>query len=99
MSSFKRRQQKYVKKPYRVRNWAEYEAGLRSRGSLTVWLGVDEVNAGTIPGWNAPVRRNRKRGRQRKYSRLAIETAVRIGPSTIFRRARPRDFCGLCSPC
>jgi hypothetical protein len=38
MSSFKRRQPKYVKKPYRVGNWAEYEAGLRRRGSLTVWL-------------------------------------------------------------
>jgi hypothetical protein len=78
-SSFKGRQQKYAKKPYRARNWAAYEAGLRSRGSLTVWLGVDEVTAGTIPGWNAPVRRNRKRGRQRKCSRLAIETALRIG--------------------
>ena len=35
--------------------------------------------AGTPPGWNAPVPRNRKRGRQRKYSRLAIETSLRIG--------------------
>lgn len=48
MTNFKRRQQKHVKKPYRVRNWAEYEAGLRNRGSLTVWLEVDAVR-GTIP--------------------------------------------------
>ena len=78
MTSFKRQQQKYVKKPYRVRNWAEYEARLRNRGSLTVWLEVDAVS-GTIPGWDAPVPRRRKRGRQEKYSNLAIETAVRIG--------------------
>ena len=36
MSIFKRTQRKYVKKAYRVRNWREYEAGLRNRGSLTV---------------------------------------------------------------
>ena len=56
MTSFKRQQQKYVKKPYRVRNWSEYEAGLRSRGSLTVWIEIDAVSC-TIPGWDAPVPR------------------------------------------
>ncbi len=35
MSIFKRTQRKYVKNAYRVRNWREYEAGLRNRGSLT----------------------------------------------------------------
>jgi len=78
MTSFKRQQQKHVKKPYRVRNWAEYEAGLRNRGSLTVWLEVDAVS-GTIPGWNAPIPTRRKRGRRKKYSNQAIETALRIG--------------------
>jgi hypothetical protein len=43
MSSFKGRQQKYVKRPYRKGNWAEYEAGLRRRASLTVWLAVNDV--------------------------------------------------------
>ena len=44
MGHFKRTQQKYVKKSYRVRNWREYEAGLRKRGSLTVWIkDVDTV--------------------------------------------------------
>jgi hypothetical protein len=61
-----------------VRNWAEYEAGLRNRGSLTVWLEVDAAS-GTIPGWDAPVPTRRKRGRQEKYSNQAIETALRIG--------------------
>ncbi len=34
----KRSQYKYAKSRYRVRNWAEYEAGLQKRGDLTVWL-------------------------------------------------------------
>ncbi len=42
MSSFKRSQRKYVKKIYRVRNWREYEAGLRERGSLTVWIALTD---------------------------------------------------------
>ena len=33
----KRSQSKYAKSRYRVRNWAEYEAGLQKRGDLTVW--------------------------------------------------------------
>ena len=78
MSSFKRQQQKYVKKPYRVRNWAEYEKGLRSRGSLTVWIALDTEAGGTIPGWAPPDRTKKKRGRQRRYSRQAIETCLRI---------------------
>ncbi len=43
MSSFTRRQAKYVKKPYRVRNWAEYEAGLRNRGSLASDSGTRDL--------------------------------------------------------
>ena len=76
MSHFKRAQAKYVKKHYRVRNWAEYEAGLRSRVSLTVWIDVDALT-GTIAGWDAPAPGKRKPGRQRKYSNHAIETATR----------------------
>ena len=29
MTSFKRQQAKHVKKTYRIRNWAEYETGLK----------------------------------------------------------------------
>ena len=43
MTSFTRTQRKsvprrrsHVQKAYRVRNWREYETGLRARGSLTV---------------------------------------------------------------
>ena len=42
MSKFKRSQRKYVKKSYRVRNWRGYEAGLRARGSLTVWISLTD---------------------------------------------------------
>ena len=78
MSSFSRRQQKYVKKSYRVRNWAEYEAGLRNRGSSTVWIDVDGVG-GTVPGWDAPKPIKKKPGRQQKYTDHAIETSVTLG--------------------
>ena len=38
-----RNQLKYTKKPYRVRNWSEYEAGLRRRGDLTIWFSEDAI--------------------------------------------------------
>ena len=76
MSIFKRTQRKYVKKAYRVRNWREYEAGLRNRGSLTVWI---SLTAGKLVNWDAPRPRRRQPGRQRKYSNHAIETAVTLG--------------------
>ncbi len=74
VSHFKRTQAKYVKKPYRLRNWPEYEAGLRNRGNLTVWISEDELG-----DWQAPSTGKRRRGGQRKYSNRAIETALTIG--------------------
>jgi hypothetical protein len=44
MSNFKRTQRKYVKKAYRVRNWRDYEAGLRARGSLPVWISFSDAS-------------------------------------------------------
>ena len=76
MSIFKRTQQKYVKKAYRVRNWREYEAGLRERGSLTVWISLTD---GKLVNWDVPRPSSRKPGRQRKYSNHAIETAATVG--------------------
>ena len=77
MTSFKRTQRKYVQKAYRVRNWREYETGLRARGSLTVWLGLTD---GKLANWNSPRPTRRKPGRQRKYWRWCAETSVRRGP-------------------
>jgi hypothetical protein len=60
MSQFKRSQCKYVKKAYRVRNWPEYEAGLRDRGSLTVWI---SITGGRLANWDAVRLKKRKPGR------------------------------------
>jgi len=38
---------------FKIRNWASYEAGLRRRGSLTLWV-TDEA----IAKWQAPPRRS-----------------------------------------
>lgn len=39
------------KMKFKVTNWAEYDAGLRRRGSLTLWV-TDEAMA----NWQAPPR-------------------------------------------
>ena len=79
MSKFKRNQRKYVTKAYRVRNWAEYEEGLRSRGSLTVWIDLDSISDGRLPNWDAQKPSKPKPGRPKTYSNQAIETSVRVG--------------------
>ena len=56
---------------YRVRNWAEYEKGLRQRGDITIWFDEDAIKA-----WNAVP--NGKPGGQSKYSDLAIVTALTL---------------------
>ena len=56
---------------YRVRNWPHYDAGLRRRGSLTLWL--DEA---ALVGWQAP--RRATPGGQARYSDLAIELVLML---------------------
>ena len=51
MTSVTRPQWKYVQKASRVRNWREYETGLRARGSLPVWVGLTD---GQLANWNSP---------------------------------------------
>ena len=31
------------KTKYRIRNWREYERGLRSRGDVTIWLSKEAI--------------------------------------------------------
>ncbi len=62
----------------RVTNWAEYDAGLCARGSLTVWFTAEAVE-----GWRAEARIGR--GGQAKYSDLAIATALTL--RAVFRLA------------
>jgi hypothetical protein len=60
------------KMKFKVTNWAEYDAGLCQRGSLTLWITSEAVE-----GWAA--RRRKTRGGQARYSDLAIETALTLG--------------------
>ena len=66
------------KQRYRVTNWAEYDAALRQRGSLTVWF-TEEA----IASWRAEPRTTR--GGQPHYSALAIRTALTL--RAVFRLA------------
>src|ERR671912_2287604 len=56
---------------YRVRNWRAYEAGLKRRGDLTLWL--DEA---ALAGWQAP--RRTTPGGQARYSDAAIEPVLTL---------------------
>src|SRR3954449_13105841 len=66
------------KQRHRVINWAAYDAGLRARGSLTVWFTPEAIAA-----WRAAPRT--ARGGQPSYSDLAITTALTL--KAVFRLA------------
>ena len=69
----------HIPRPKRtVTNWAEYDAALRQRGSLTLWV-TDEA----IEQWKAAPRRTP--GGQASYSDLAITTALML--RAVFRLA------------
>ncbi len=67
----KRSQYKHARSQYRVRNRPEYEACLRRRGDVTVWLSDEALDA-----WRAPA--SGKPGGQRRYANIAIEAALTI---------------------
>ncbi|WP_338105667.1 IS5 family transposase [Microvirga tunisiensis] len=56
---------------YRVKNWRDYDAALRRRGDLTVW-----VTPAAMAAWTPP--RNNRRGRPQKYSGIAVETGLML---------------------
>src|SRR3954453_19045382 len=66
------------KQRHRVTNWAEYDAALRQRGSLTVWF-----TDAAIAAWRAAPRTTP--GGQPSYSDLAIATALTL--RAVFRLA------------
>ena len=95
MSIFKRTQRKYVKKAYRVRNWREYEAGLRNRGSLTVWI---SLTAGKLVNWDAPRPKEEETGPSTQVTRTT--PSRRLSPWAwcfICHLDRARDCCDRCS--
>ena len=63
------RRHRIPKARYRVQNWPAYEAGLKRRGDLTLWL--DEA---AVAGWQAPWRTTP--GGQAWYSDVAIELVL-----------------------
>ena len=72
------RRHRIPKQRHRVTDWAEYDAALRQRGSLTVWFSEEAIAA-----WRAEPRRTR--GGQPHYSALAIRTALTL--RAVFRLA------------
>jgi hypothetical protein len=72
------RRHRIPKQRHRVTNWAEYDASLRQRGSLTVWFTEEAITA-----WRAEPRTTR--GGQPRYSALAIRTALTL--RAVFRLA------------
>jgi Transposase DDE domain len=65
------RRRRIPKARYRVQNWAAYEAGLKWRGDLTLWL--DEA---AVAGWQAP--RRTTPGGQAWYSDAAVELVLTL---------------------
>jgi hypothetical protein len=54
-------------------DWAAYDKSLMQRGSITFWLSDDMLEA-----WYAQSNGKRGRGGQRRYSDIAIETALTL---------------------
>ncbi|QCG94854.1 IS5 family transposase [Azospirillum sp. TSA2s] len=65
------RRHKIPKARYRVENWAAYNAALRRRGDLTIWVSPEAIAA-----WTPPV--TGRRGRPSRYSDIAIETGLML---------------------
>ncbi|MDB6096175.1 MAG: transposase [Francisellaceae bacterium] len=63
---------KFNKAQYKVKNWKEYEQGLKNRSNLCFWFSAE-----AIENWY-DVSTITTRGRQTKYSNLAIETGLII---------------------
>jgi hypothetical protein len=59
------------KMKFRMTNWSTYEAGLRRRGSLMLWVSDEAIAA-----WKAALRKTP--GGQARYSETAIETALMV---------------------
>ena len=63
------RRHKIPKARYKVANWAEYDAALRRRGNLTVWV-TPEAIAAWVPAATG------RRGWPQDYSDIAIESGL-----------------------
>ena len=65
------RRHKIPKVRYRVENWSAYDATLRRRGDLTIWVTPEAIAAWTPA-------RSGQRGRPSRYSDVAIEAGLML---------------------
>lgn len=61
-----------MKTKYRIRNWSEYDAALKKRGSLTFWVSEEAIEQ-----W-LETKKTGKRGASRTYSDRAIEVMATL---------------------
>jgi hypothetical protein len=61
-----------MKPQYRIRNWSEYNAGLKQRGSLTFWLDESVLEQWVVEELSG------KPGASVLYSDLAIQTMATV---------------------
>jgi IS5 family transposase len=61
------------KTKYRIRNWAMYNESLKKRGSITLWISEDVLQA-----WKAAPEADRRCGGQKRYSDGAIECLLMV---------------------
>lgn len=64
---------KFKKKSYNKRDWKTYDQGLVNRGNITIWFSDEAVS-----GWHPPEDMIKKRGRQKQYTDLSIETSLTL---------------------
>jgi uncharacterized protein (DUF4415 family) len=72
----KAKQEQVSEKPkmkYHIRNWAMYNESLKKRGSITLWISADVLQA-----WKATPGAVRPRGGQKRYSDGAIECLLMV---------------------
>ena len=72
MAGMKSKVHPKYKTRYEVANWPAYDRALIRRGDVSLWLAPD-----AIAGWEP--RRGGTRSGQRRYSDVAIETALTLG--------------------
>ncbi len=80
------------KQRHRAMNSAAYDAALRQRGSLTVWF-----TDAAIAAWKAEPRTTR--GGRRRYSELAIATALTLRAVFRLTLRQTEGLIGSISPC
>lgn len=61
------------KKPYRIKNWKEYNQSLKNRGSIEFWIDKNSLKA-----WGAKPKRKRQQGHQKEYSNTAIKVMILV---------------------